>query len=289
MQTTAEQWCNERLNHAGIAWPLLQIFTPTEQRSTLLAGQAFIHAVQASINSSHEPDVVRHKLSWWQAELSQHATSVHPAFIALRDTGLNAKWDWQANNAWCNDLQALIEPNAPMDSAALWQQARVMAGQGMQLLIAAMQSNNTNQTDNIQYEEIADIATAHWVLQQINRFSLDMTTRRWIPLSLRARYVLRLDDDQVSAEKADGLRQAATDMLDSVIDALLALEPALKKLAVNGAIDKSLLRLLAMQRLLGLQTASRLRPSAAQLWEQPVKTLGPSSAWYCWRAVRQLH
>ncbi len=290
MQATVEKWCSERLDQAGVPWPLLQVFIAKQQCPALLAGQALIYAVQASLTSSDEPDIVRHKLAWWQTELRQHATSVHPAFIALRETGLSNNWDWQTSNDWCNDLQFVIEPNAPEDIKAMWQQASKIAGNGMGLLIAAMQQTNDNNGEHFsdQCKKLASINTACWLLQQVNRLSIDINARRWIPLSLRARYILRIDENQISSEKNDGLSQAVIEILNSIAQSLQASEMILKTLAANGRVDNCLLRLLAMQRLLGLQTAKQLHQSASQLWQQPVKTLGLSSAWYCWRAVRQL-
>lgn len=289
MQATAEKWCNERLDQAGIPWPLLQVFIAKEQRPALLAGQAFIYALQDSLTSSDESDVVRHKLAWWQAELGQHATSMHPAFIALRETGLNSHWDWQASSDWCDSLQMVIEPNAPEDVQALWHQANLIAGNGMGLLITAMQTNdNSDAHGKAEYKNTMAINTAYWLLQQINRLSTDANTRRWIPLSLRARYILRSDEKQMSSEKDDGLSLTVIEILNSISKSLQASETALKTVAANRKTDDGLLCLLAMQRLLGLQAARRLHQSAGQLWQQPVKTLGLSSAWYCWRAVRQL-
>ena len=100
--------------------------------------------------------------------------------------------------------------------------------------------------------------------------------------------MLRLDDAQPSAEKPDGLRLAVIDMLEPPLRSLQASDTVVKQQAAGIDDDNSVLRLLAMQRMLGLQAVRRLRQSAAQLWKQPVKTLGPFSAWHCWRAVRQL-
>ena len=93
-------------------------------------------------------------------------------------TGLAENWNWDDTHTWCGGLEPLIEANAPVDTKTLWHQAQVMTGQGMRLCIGAMSSNLLSRSDGI-----ADIAAAYWILQQLNRFSVDPSAGRWIPLS----------------------------------------------------------------------------------------------------------
>ncbi len=280
MQAAARQWCNERLTAAIVPWPLLQAFIPQEQHDELLAGQAFVSALVDLVFSHQQVDIAMHKLAWWRQELPRHAESAHPAFIALRESGLGNSWDWSGCDAWCDGLSKLLEMDTPVNQTELWQQMQQLAGQGMQLLQTAV---SPLPDDSSCRQSGSDIAAASQIVILANRLSVNSIASRWLPLNLHARYLLQLDQQPVSSKQEDGLELAGRDLLEPA-------KQALYKAEVKPAegVERSWLRLLALQRELGMLAARQLQRQSAQIWHEPITTVGPLSAWHGWRAVRRL-
>lgn len=279
MQAAAEQWCQERLLHAGLPWPLLRTFIPENQRQPLLAGLALVQGLREALLVSSEPEVALHKLAWWRQQMEQPARSTHPAFTALHASGLAQRWDWPATDAWCEQLAALIEPHAPADRQTLWQQSGQVAGSGLRLLIKALEPQQTRAAATT----AMDIATAGWLVQQINHLGLEPRTHRWIPLSLRARHALQLDPDQPAAGNSDGLTACVHDLLAAALPVL-----GQRGGGLSASANSGLPRLMAMQQRLSLQLARRLQQYPERVWRQPLNTVTWLSAWHCRSALRLL-
>ncbi len=286
MQATAEQWCYERLAAAVAPWPLIQVYIPENQKLRLLAGNAFLRALIELVSTHREPDVAGQTLSWWQHELSQHSQSGHPAFIAMRETGLSDTWDWSNCSRWCEQLRLILEADTPIDQAHLWQQTQSIAGQGVRLLEAAI--NPPEAVTGQQQGPASEIYSALLTLELTNQLSTGFMAERWLPLSLHARYALKLDQQRAYSSIDNGLELAIKDLLSPVIKVLSSGALEAQLVGLIDSVDPSWLRMLSLQRILGIRAGHRLLRSAKLVWRQPVNTAGLLSGWYCWRAIRRL-
>lgn len=256
----------------------------------LLAGIALLQSLREAVLSSTEPEVSEHKLAWWRQELAHAQHSPHPAFEALRDSGLSAHWDWDATDAWCVKLGGFIQPNAPAVSQTLWRQLRELSG--LQLLWPALQAIHGDVPSDhgeADINSMESIAAAGWLLTQINRLSIQPAAQRWLPLSLRARHGLQLDQSgPQQGNSTHSLAAAVSDLLDLIQPVLRQHGSALPALSAGSSTGNSLPVLLAMQRALVLACSIRLQRAPGAVWQQPQNTIGLLGAWRCWRAVRAL-
>ncbi len=289
-----QQWCHEQLAARQPPWPLLQLFIPAGQRASLLAALAFQQALMELVLSVREPDIASRKLAWWEDESTRYASSLHPGFKALRAAGLADCWDWSGWRAWCVQLHALLESGAPADEPQLWRQARLSAGIGTQLAMAALARRTGLAADfeeadidrqlTVETQALVDTTAAWFLIEVVNRSSVQSVLQRWLPLALRARHKLRWQDGTVQPCSRDALSLTITDMLQPAAAALQLDWPSGE---VKKAYGLPVQRLLAMQRRLAIDALQRLRHQADTVLRQPVNLLGPLSAWRCWRAVRQ--
>lgn len=285
LESATQQWCVEQQIEAGALWPLLKVFITLPEQSKLLAGQSLVRVLSQVIIAANELDVAQHKLNWWQSELQKHASSAHPALMALHESGCGKAWDWAASESWCFQLTQLLEPNVPLDMKALWTQAQLLVGNGWRIQALAYHSKDS---DSVDEQTILDLGAALFILEQINQFVVQRASWRWIPLSLRARYQLQLDGDMPLSEQGNGLSLLIRDMLEPV---LVVLQQTIVTMPESMQVTPDIIgwnRWLVLHQALGLKLAKRIQRHNKNIWEQPMKWVSPLSAWHCRQAVRRI-
>ncbi|MEJ8567552.1 squalene/phytoene synthase family protein [Elongatibacter sediminis] len=276
-------FCTDLVNRIRAPFQISSRYAPKDAQLRLLAGHAFLCAIEEAVGSTRDPGVARARLAWWHHELleSNSSGSQHPIPRLLADSGAFKTLDRDCIKTELQAAMARVDREALVSQQALAQMCREL-GENQWKLERSL-GISASKTAKAVPPRVCAVG-----LMQVFRESLRSAFLGfwWIPLAVSAR--IGVSRDALPRRIDRSCASALLQVIQETLDLQHSMGEAVGAGGLPGSSDDvPAVRHWSVYARLESERLARLRASAHEDWLAELSRLRLADVWIAWRQARR--